>query len=41
MIQYLPTSAKLISFEGLMSIDGIKSQKVDLGLETMLLLFVS
>lgn len=41
MIEDLPTSAKSIGLEWLLSINDIKSQEVDLGLETMLLTDVS
>jgi hypothetical protein len=40
-IRDLPTSTELVSFKGPLSIDDIKPQEVDLGLEAMLLLSVS
>jgi hypothetical protein len=41
IIRDLPTSTELVSFKGPLSIDGIKPQEVNLGLEAMLLLSVS
>jgi hypothetical protein len=41
VIRDLPTSTELVSFKRPLSIDDIKPQEVDLGLEAMLLLGVS
>jgi hypothetical protein len=41
IIKDLPTSTELVSFEWSLSIDDIKPQDVDLGLEAVLLLSVS